>query len=175
MPLWPRGALDAGEFVLDEMGLEVARDRALESARKLTGGRCATVYVLSDCGLAVFTLAGIDDDLRAGIAKFACRRGVLGDLILDLVQLRLADVGQNPRFDGMPPGVPTTRPRSGAPILVDRVPDRSLYLTAEGGGRLFTDEDLESIVAPAGFAGRAIERDRRQGNGGALIGGVSDR
>jgi GAF domain-containing protein len=50
----------------------------------------------------------------------------------------------------------------GVPIVVDRVPDGSLYLTEKTDGQSFTHEDQESVLALAGFAGVAIERSRRQ-------------
>jgi GAF domain-containing protein len=43
-----------------------------------------------------------------------------------------------------------------------------LYLTEKTGGRSFTGEDEEAVVALAGFAGRAIERDRRQTSADAV-------
>jgi len=43
---------DASEFVLDEMGLEVALDRVLGSAKQLTGARYAALCVLNDAGEA---------------------------------------------------------------------------------------------------------------------------
>lgn len=84
MSLLPRNVPDASEFVLDEKGLEVALDRVLQSAKKLTGARYAALCVLNDArdGLAVFITAGIDDGTRAKIGKWPCGRGVLGDLIL---------------------------------------------------------------------------------------------
>ena len=48
MPVSPRSVPDASEFVLDEMGLEVALDRVLMSAKELTGARYAALCVLND-------------------------------------------------------------------------------------------------------------------------------
>ncbi|MFZ0381865.1 MAG: GAF domain-containing protein [Solirubrobacteraceae bacterium] len=168
MSLLPRSVPDASEFVLDETGLEVALDRVLECAKKLTGARYAALCVLTDArdGLAVFLTAGIDDDTRARIGKWPCGRGVLGDLILDRVPLRVANLGEHPHCYGVPSGHPPMHSFLGVPILVDHVPDGSLYLTEKAGRRSFTDEDEEAVAALAGFAGLAIERDRRQTSGG---------
>jgi GAF domain-containing protein len=170
MPLLPRSVQDASEFVLVEMGLEVALDRVLGSAKELTGARYGALCVLNDArdGLAVFLTAGIDDHTRARIGMWPRGRGVLGDLILDPVPLRLADLGEHPHCYDMPPGHPPMRSFLGVPILVDHVPDGSLYLTEKKGGRSFTGEDEEAVVALAGFAGRAIERDRRQTSADAV-------
>ena len=170
MSLLLRSVPDASEFVLDEMGLEVALDRVLESAKKLTGAQYAALCVLNDArdGLAVFITAGIDDKTRARIGKRPCGRGILGDLILDPVPLRAVNLGEHPHCYGMPPGHPPMRSFLGVPILVDHVPDGSMYLTEKTGGRSFTDEDQEAVAALAGFAGLAIELDRRQIRSGSF-------
>ena len=170
MPVSVRDVPDISEFVLDEMGLEVALDRVLECAKTLTGAQYAALCVLNDArdGLAVFITAGIDDDTRARIRTWPCGRGVLGDLILDPVPLRLANLGEHPHSCAMPSGHPPMRSFLGVPILVDHAPDGSLYLTEKAGGRSFTDEDQKSVVALARFAGLAIEGDRRQTSGGPV-------
>lgn len=164
MPLSARGMPNASEFVLDESGLEAVLDRVLESAKERTGARYAALCVLNDArtGLAVFLTAGIDDDARAKIGKWPCGRGVLGDLILDPVPLRLVNLSEHRRFYGMPPGHPAMRSFLGVPILVDEVPDGSLSVTEKADGRSFSDEDQESVTALAAIAGCAIERDRSQ-------------
>ena len=159
---------DVSEFLLGGMGLEVALGRVLGSAQKLTDARYAALCVLNDArsGLAVFITAGIDGDTRARIGKWPCGRGVLGDLILDPVPLRVANLGEHPNCYGMPPGHPPMRSFLGVPIVVDHVPDGSLCVAEKAGGRSFTDEDEEAVAALAGFASLAIERDRAQTNGG---------
>ena len=170
MPLLPRGVPDASEFVLVETSLPVALHRVLGSAKELTGARYAALCVLNDArdGLAVFLTAGIDDDTRARIGMWPRGRGVLGDLILDPGPLRVANLGEHPHRYGMPTGHPPMRSFLGVPILVDHVPDGSLYLTEKVGGRSFTGEDEEAVVALAGLAGLAIERDQRQTSGGTF-------
>ncbi len=170
MPSSPRGAPDALEFVLDGRGLEVVLNRLLESAKVLTDARYAALCVLNEAkdGLAVFLTAGLAGDTRARIGKWPCGRGVLGDLILNPVPLRLSNLGEHPGCYGMPPGHPPMRSFLGVPILVDHAPDGSLCLTEKVGGRSFSEKDQESVTALAGFAGLAIERDRRQTRGGAF-------
>jgi hypothetical protein len=97
MSLPPRGVPDASEFVLDEMGLGLALDRVLKSAKELTSARYGALYVLNDArdDLALLLTTGIDDDTRARIGKWPCSRGVLGDLILDPVPLLVANLGEH--------------------------------------------------------------------------------
>jgi hypothetical protein len=109
---------DVNEFVVGGMGLEVALGRVLGSAKQQTGARYAALCVLNDArdGLAVFLTAGIDDLTRARIGEWPRGRGVLGDLILDPVPLRVANLGEHPHCYGMPPGHPRMR-------FVSRRPD----------------------------------------------------
>jgi two-component system, NarL family, sensor histidine kinase DevS len=75
--------------------------------------------VLNDArdGLALFLTTGIDDDTRARIGKWPCRRGVLGDLILHPVPPRVANLGEHPRCYGMPTGHPPMRSFVGGAIV----------------------------------------------------------
>ena len=154
MSLSQRGVLDASEFVLDEVGLEVALDRVLGSAKQLTGARYAALCVLNDArdGLAVLLTTGIDDDTRARMGTWPCGRGVLGDLILDPVPVRLVNVGEHPHSYGMPRGHPRMRSFLGVPLLVDGVADGSLYLTGKAGGRSPTRTRKRSWRAPVSRA-----------------------
>ena len=119
-------------------------------------------------GLAVFITNGIDEQTRARIGEWPCGRGVLGELILDPVPLRLAELGEHPHSYGLPPGHPPMRSFLGVPILVEDEPDGSLCLADKAGGQSFTDDDQESVAALAGFAGLAIEGHRRRSNGGTF-------
>ena len=147
---------------------KVALDRVVESARRLTEARYAALLVLNDArdGLARFITAGIDDELHATIGKLPCGRGVLGDLILDPVPLRIANLAEHQDFYGFPVGHPPMRSFLGVPILVEHVSCGSLYLTEKAGGAPFTDQDQECVATLARRAGLAIDHARRQiGNG----------
>jgi signal transduction histidine kinase len=158
-----RGLLDAAGSVLGELNLELVIDRVLESARELTGARYAALGVL-DCTrteLEQFITVGVDEHARDGIGVPPRGRGVLGELILDPVPLRLAEVGQHPRSYGFPVGHPPMHSFLGVPIIIGGVPFGSLYLTEKAGGGQFTDADEESVTTLARFAGVAIDHARR--------------
>ena len=53
MSLLPRSVPDAGESVLDETGLGVARDRVWRSTKELTGAQYAVLCVLNGAGWSV--------------------------------------------------------------------------------------------------------------------------
>lgn len=106
-----RGLLDGAESLVGELDLEVVIDRLLASARELTGARYAALGVLNGARteLERFITAGVADDARARIGELPLGRGVLGELIVDPVPLRLADVGDHPRSYGFPLGHPVMR------------------------------------------------------------------
>ena len=157
-----RGMLGVTEFVLGEMDLKVVLDSVVESARRLTGARYAALCVLNDAkdGLARFITAGIDNDSHATIGKLPRGRGVLGDLILDPVPLRIANLAEHQHFYGFPIGHPPMRSFLGVPILVDHASCGSLYLTEKAGGAPFTDQDQERVSTLARRAGVAIDHAR---------------
>jgi signal transduction histidine kinase len=158
-----RSLLDVACSVLGELDLEVVVDRLLESARELTGARYAALGVLgaSRTELERFITVGIGEDARAAIGVLPRGRGVLGELIRNPVPLRLSDVGEHPRSYGFPLGHPPMHSFLGVPILIGEAPFGSLYLTEKAGGGQFTDEDEESAMTLARFAGVAIDHARR--------------
>ncbi len=163
MDLRVRGVLDLARDVLAELDLDVVLERALESARELTGARYAALGVLdsSRSELARFITHGIDDSTQASIGSLPRGRGVLGALISDPRPLRLADVGQHPRSYGFPRGHPPMRTFLGAPILVGGQPYGNIYLTEKAGAAEFTAEDEEALTVLAELAGVAIDHARR--------------
>ncbi len=163
-----RGMLGVTEFVLGEMDLKIALDTVVEEARRLTGARYAALCVLNDArdGLARFITAGIENDSHATIGALPRGRGVLGDLILDPVPLRIANLAEHQHSYGFPIGHPPMRSFLGVPIVVDHVSCGSLYLTEKAGGAPFTDQDQERVVRLARRTGLAIDHARREpGNG----------
>ncbi len=158
-----RALLNVGGSLLGELDLEVVVDRLLESARELTGAQFAALGILNAARteLERFIAIGIGEHARAEIGALPRGRGVLGELIRSPVPLRLADVGEHPRSYGFPLGHPPMHSFLGVPILVAGVSFGSLYLTEKAGGVPFTDEDEESAMTLARFAGVAIDHARR--------------
>jgi hypothetical protein len=70
-------------------------------------------------------------------------------------------VGAHPHSYGFPPGHPEMKTFLGVPVLVRGVPYGNLYLTEKAGGEEFTEEDEQTIVLLAEFAGVAIDHARR--------------
>ena len=167
--LEPRNGHDALEAVrlareiLSELDLEVVLRRLVESARELSGARYAALGVTDESRtrLERFITAGIDEHAREMIGELPRGRGVLGELIVHPVPLRLGDVGAHPHSYGFPPGHPPMTTFLGVPVMIAGTPFGNLYLTDKGGGEQFTDEDEETVVLLAEFAGIAIDHARR--------------
>jgi signal transduction histidine kinase len=160
------GALNAVRLareVLSELDVELVLRRLLESARELSGARYAALGVTdaSRTELERFITVGIDEETRERIGDLPKGRGVLGELIAHPVPLRLADVGAHPHSYGFPPGHPPMRTFLGVPVMIGGVPFGNVYLTEKAGGGQFTEEDEETIVLLAEFAGVAIDHARR--------------
>ncbi|MHB1837803.1 MAG: sensor histidine kinase [Solirubrobacteraceae bacterium] len=158
-----RSLLEVAGSVLGDLDLEVVIDTVLESARELTGARYAALGVLdsSRTELERFITLGVDEHIHAEVGALPRGRGVLGELILNPVPLRLADVGEHPHSYGFPLGHPPMHSFLGVPILIGGEPFGSLYLTEKAGGGEFTDTDEESAVTLARFAGVAMDHARR--------------
>ena len=160
------GALNAVRLardVLSELDLEVVLRRVLESALELSGARYAALGVTdpSRAALERFITIGIDADGRERIGDLPKGRGVLGELIAHPVPLRLAEVGAHPHSYGFPAGHPPMRTFLGVPVLIGGVPFGNLYLTEKAAGEEFTEDDEQTIVLLAEFAGVAIDHARR--------------
>jgi len=149
--------------VLSELDVEVVLRRLVESARELSGARYAALGVTdaSRIQLERFITAGIDEETREAVGELPKGRGVLGELIAHPVPLRLADVGGHPHSYGFPPGHPPMTTFLGVPVMIGGIPFGNLYLTEKAGGEEFTEEDEQTVVLLAEFAGVAIDHARR--------------
>jgi two-component system, NarL family, sensor histidine kinase DevS len=149
--------------VLSELDVEVVLRRLVESARELSGARYAALGVTDQSRMQLerFITAGVDEGTREAIGELPKGRGVLGELITHPVPLRLADVGGHPHSYGFPPGHPPMTTFLGVPVMIGGIPFGNLYLTEKAGGEEFTDEDEQTVVLLAEFAGVAIDHARR--------------
>ena len=159
----PLEAVRLARDCLSELDVEIVLRRVLESARELSGARYAALGVTNEARteLERFITVGVDEDERERIGDLPRGRGVLGELIAHPVPLRLADVGTHPHSYGFPPGHPPMKTFLGVPVLIRGVPFGNLYLTEKVDGEEFTEQDEETIVLLAEFAGVAIDHARR--------------
>ena len=159
----PLEAVRLAREVLSELDLEVVLRRLVESARELSGARYAALGVTDESRtqLERFITAGVDEEARERIGELPRGRGVLGELIAHPVPLRLADVGAHPQSYGFPPGHPPMTTFLGVPVMIGGIPFGNLYLTEKVGGEQFSEDDEQTVVLLAEFAGVAIDHARR--------------
>lgn len=167
-----RRVLDVGRSVVAELDLEAVLQSVLDEARELTGARYAALGILDGRRreLERFLTRGIDDATHRRIGALPRGRGVLGVLIDEPQPLRLKDVSDHPRSYGFPLGHPRMTSFLGVPIRVHGESFGNLYLADKQGAAEFDEDDEETIVLLASWAGIAIanarayhgEHDRRQ-------------
>jgi signal transduction histidine kinase len=134
----------------------------IETAVELTGARYGALGVIDRTGTALeqFITVGLDAETERLIGDRPHGRGILGVLIHSRETLRLADIGQDPRSVGFPPGHPPMESFLGTPISVRGTTFGNLYLTEKAGGEEFTEEDEEVVRLLAAQAAVAIENAR---------------
>jgi signal transduction histidine kinase len=167
-----RRVLEVGRSVVSELDLEALLQRVLEEARELTDARYAALGILDAqrSELERFLTRGIDDETHRQIGALPHGRGVLGVLIDEPQPLRLRDVSEHPRSYGFPLGHPRMTSFLGVPIRVHGESYGNLYLADKQDATDFDEDDEETIVLLASWAGVAIanarayhgEQDRRQ-------------
>ena len=162
VPAGVREVLAVAQGVLSDLDLEVVLERVVQAARELSGASYAALGLLdrSRQNLERFITVGIDQPERGRIGAWPRGRGVLGELIVNPVPLRLADIGTHPRFCGFPAEHPPMKTFLGVPVIAGGQAFGNLYLTEKTGGEEFSEQDLEAVLALADLAGVAIDRAR---------------
>jgi signal transduction histidine kinase len=157
-----RALIETGIALSSELSLEALLRRVIETAVELTGARYGALGVIDRTGtvLEQFITVGVDEETKRSIGELPRGRGILGALIHSREPLRLADLSQDPRSVGFPPGHPPMTSFLGVPIGVRGVTFGNLYLTEKAAGDEFSDEDEEVLRLLAAQAAVAIENAR---------------
>src|SRR3546814_13665243 len=100
-------------------------------------------------------LHGVDSTTVEAIGEYPQGRGLLDEVIIAEAPVRLADLSDDPRSVGFPPGHPTMRPFLGVPILRAGRRYGNLYLTDNAGAAPFDDPAAAPVTAVAPFAAGA--------------------
>ncbi|MFE4592404.1 sensor histidine kinase [Streptomyces laurentii] len=143
--------------------LHTTLDRICETAAELAGARYAAIGVIDQEreGLSDFVTYGVDEDVAHRIGhRPDGHAGLLGALIRDPQTIRLADVSDDPRSAGFPPGHPPMRTFLGVPIRVQGEIFGNLYLAEKKDGGAFNDYDVHMVRVLATEAGIAIGNAR---------------
>jgi signal transduction histidine kinase len=157
-----RGLVETGIALSSELSLESLLRRVIETAVELTGARYGALGVIDRTGTALeqFITVGVDAETERVIGDRPRGRGILGVLIHSRETLRLADLGQDPRSVGFPPGHPPMESFLGTPISVRGTTFGNLYLTEKADNEEFTEDDEEVVRLLAAQAAVAIENAR---------------
>ncbi|MEV5593487.1 GAF domain-containing protein [Streptomyces sp. NPDC052496] len=155
--------LEAMRTVGAGLDLHITLDRIVETAAELADARYAAIGIIDEAreGLSDFVTYGVSAEERARIGALPDgHKGLLGALIHDPKALRLADLTQDVRSAGFPPGHPPMRTFLGVPIRVQGEIFGNLYLTEKRGGGEFSEGDLHMVRVLATEAGIAIGNAR---------------
>ncbi|KAA6224072.1 GAF domain-containing protein [Streptomyces albofaciens JCM 4342] len=155
--------LEAMRTVGAGLDLHITLDRIVETAAELADARYAAIGIIDESreGLSDFVTYGVSAEDRARIGALPDgHKGLLGALIHDPKALRLADLTQDVRSAGFPPGHPPMRTFLGVPIRVQGEIFGNLYLTEKRDGGEFSEGDLHMVRVLATEAGIAIGNAR---------------
>ncbi|MFP1661436.1 GAF domain-containing sensor histidine kinase [Streptomyces cavourensis] len=155
--------LEAMRSIGTGLELHSTLDRICATAAELAHARYAAIGVVDESGdgLSDFITHGVPEEVARAIGRRPDgHRGLLGALIHDPDPVRLADLAEDPRSAGFPPGHPPMRTFLGVPIRVQGEIFGNLYLTEKEGGGEFSDYDLHMVRVLATEAGIAIGNAR---------------
>ena len=164
--LLTREELQERLFALHRASLELVKDVSLETlleriaalACEQAGAKYAALGVLDEDGkLKRFITVGMTAEEIKAISNPPRGNGLIGALMHAEGNLRLAEIKEDPRSGGFPPGHAEMHSFLGVPI---RLADRQLgqiYLTEKIGAPEFTSDDETIIEMLAAYAGAAIE------------------
>jgi signal transduction histidine kinase len=157
-----RRLLDAVMTIGSDLDLASVLHRIVESAVELVDAHYGALGVLDPTRtrLAEFITVGLDDEAYRAIGHLPEGHGILGLLIVDPKPLRLPDLGEHPDSFGFPPHHPPMKSFLGVPVAVRGEVFGNLYLTDKTSAEVFSDIDVELVVALAAAAGVAIENAR---------------
>jgi signal transduction histidine kinase len=127
--------------------------RIVEGAASVAGARYAALGMYGDDGqLTAFVHHGFDEATITAVGRLPQGRGLLGQVIISDLPVRLNDLGSHESSVGFPAGHPAMRTFLGVPILRAGRRYGNLYLTEKARGVPFDETDEALIVALAAFA-----------------------
>ena len=151
---------EAGLAITGERDLEAVLQLVVDEARELVGARYGALSLLGAGGIEALLTSGLSAEDRERMGPLPVGHGLLGAMLSDGGPLRLADLGQDPRSVGFPPGHPVMRSLLAVPIVSHGQVVGNLYLTECEGAAEFSADDEETLARFATQAALAIENAR---------------
>ena len=157
------GLLDAVVAVGGDLNLPDVLTRIVQAACTLSGARYGALGVVDEGDpnvLVEFVTVGLEPAEHARIGDLPRGHGVLGVLLRRPEPLRLSAISDHSDSAGFPPNHPAMDAFLGVPMRVRGRIFGNLYLTEKAGGRPFTQEDEDLVVALATAAAVAVDNAR---------------
>ncbi len=163
-PLSPalKAVSDAVLAVASQLSVDEVLQRLVDSARALAGARYAALGIPDgDGGFSRFLVAGMSDELIAGLGPLPRTHGMLGAMLETADPFRTDDIHEDLRFRGWWPSEhPDMRSFLGVPILARDQVIGAFYLTDKECAQAFDASDQELIELLAAHASIAITNAR---------------
>jgi signal transduction histidine kinase len=157
-----RAVSDAVLASAAQLNVDEVLQRLVESARELAGARYAALGIPDgDGGFRRFLVAGMSDELVAGMGPLPRTHGMLGAMLTASGPYITDDIQRDPRFRGWwPREHPDMRSFLGVPIATRDEVIGAFYLTEKRGSSPFDATDAELIELLAAHAAIAITNAR---------------
>lgn len=148
------------ELVRD-LSLEVVLERIVHLAREQVSAAYAALGVVDEEGkLVKFIPVGMTPDEMRRAGNPPIGKGLIGAIGMERRTIRVADLRNDPRSQGFPPGHLPMTSFLGVPILQGDKLLGQIYLTNKVGGDEFTEADERVIETLAAYAAVAINNAR---------------
>lgn len=146
--------------------LDALLSHLVDDARELLDADYAALGVVADGGgrLERFLTSGLTTAQVEKVGAPPQGRGMLGVLLEHASPIRVANIGDDPRHCGFPPGHPPMTTFLGVPITHRGVVMGNLYVTDKRGGGPFTNDDERIAMTLAAQAAVAVANARRYEN-----------
>lgn len=150
---------DAALAISSDLSLDSVLQKIVDVARELVECRYAALGVLREHGpgLADFVVSGMSAEAIRGAGAWPRGLGLLGAVIEDPRPVRVANVLDDRRGVGLPPGHPPMKSLLAVPIRGRERVLGNFYLADRLGEDEFDADDEEMLVALAAHAAIAIE------------------
>jgi len=148
----------AGLDIYGESSLATVLQKVVEQARQLLQAQYGAIAVYDNQdAIKEFVTSGISDEQRQRIGEPPTGRGLLGLVLRDGQQIRVADVTSDARSAGFPPNHPSMRSLLAVPITCKGPFRGNLYVSERDDEEEFTPSDLSSLVRFSTAAAIAID------------------
>jgi signal transduction histidine kinase len=153
---------DAVLAVASEVSVDDVLQRLVDCARELAAARFAALGIPDgDGGFRRFLVAGMDEELIAGMGPLPRTHGMLGAMLTGPGPYRTEDIHRDSRFRGWwPDRHPDMHSFLGVPIVAGQAVIGAFYLTEKLGAAAFDQSDQELIGLLAAHAAIAITNAR---------------